>query len=333
VATGGSLDAGPVFLDSADGLHWNRQATKPSDALANALATGPHGVVAIMSGDSGITSWFSPDGLSWTNRKDAFRASKRTGGPSGPTSYTVSDVLATEAGWLAVGHEDPDCNFDCGGTPVRAVVWKSNDGLTWTAVRDQPALRGGGMEAVARTNGGFVAVGRRIGRAAVWTSPDGSTWSKVADKPLFHHGKGSDPVYWITMNGVAADHGVVVATGMEGSYGEGGSAVRAWWSTDGRTWHKAKGEKFASGQLFSMASTPAGFIATGPSGRPSCRGGIWLSSDGRAWSCAAADKQFEGFGPYAAAASTSIVVAVGLDGSGPDTEQGLPGAAWWAPIH
>lgn len=60
----------------------------------------------------------------------------------------------------------------------------------------------------------------------------------------------------------------------------------------------------------------------------SCLGGIWESADGRAWSCVASDPSFAGFGPYAAAPSPSVVVAVGLDGSGPESDKRWPGGVW-----
>jgi hypothetical protein len=131
------------------------------------------------------------------------------------------------------------------------------------------------------------------------------------------------------MTGVAVDNGVVVAMGMDGPQGGGEDiSVRAWWSLDDRTWSEGTGETFPTGQVFSVTSTPAGFLGTGPSGADSCLGGIWESADGRTWSCVASDPSFAGFGPYAAAASASAVVAVGLDANGPDSPQGFPGAVW-----
>ena len=330
VATGTGLDASGVLLDSADGLTWHRQTSSLPTPSATALAAGPLGVVAVASTDDGATAWVSGDGLTWTRREDAFPAPKRIAGTSGSRSIQVTGIVATDDGWLAVGREDPDCQFDCGGAPLRAIVWKSPDGLAWKLVADQKSLRGGGMNAVARFNSGFVAVGLRASRAAVWTSPDGSAWSLVPDAPLFHPQHGLD--FGISMGGVAADQGVVVAVGMDG-LGSEDVSVRAWWSADGRMWHKATGQKFKSGQVFSVTSTPLGFLATGPSGDTSCLGGIWESIDGRTWTCTASGSKFAGFGPYAAAASTSVIVAVGLDGSGPESDQGLPGAVWWKPLH
>ncbi len=103
--------------------------------------------------------------------------------------------------------------------------------------------------------------------------------------------------------------------------------VHAWWSADGLTWSNAPVEDGVGGQVFSVATTPHGFLATGPSGEGSCLGGIWASTDGRAWRCDASDPAFEGFGPYAAAASDAVEVAVGLT-SGGDAPEGLPGAVW-----
>ena len=131
---------------------------------------------------------------------------------------------------------------------------------------------------------------------------------------------------------VASDGGNVVVLGMVG-YEPG--RVGAWWSADGRGWSKAAVDKAEDGQVFSATTTPAGFLATGPSGADSCLGGIWASTDGRRWRCDAAASAFAGFGPYAAAANDAVVVAVGLTSAGVDEESpdGLPGAAWVRPLR
>ena len=71
----------------------------------------------------------------------------------------------------------------------------------------------------------------------------------------------------------------------------------------------------------------------GPSTTSRCLGGLWESGDGRAWTCVANEAGFAGFGPYAAAASASVIVAVGADSSGPETDEGAPGTAWIKPIR
>jgi len=328
VATGSPIDAnGGVILDSSDGLTWNRQTIQAADQMPMALAAGPRGVVAVGSMDDHVTAWSSSDGLTWTVRRDAFPAPTAMAGPAA-TTFTVQGLVATDDGWLAVGREDPVCQLNCGTDPIRPLIWTSTDGLAWTWLAGSAGLGRGGMDSVTRTATGYVAVGLGKARAAAWTSTDGRAWTTVADNPAFHPRSGANPAGWIEMLGVAADRGVIVAAGIEGPSGNDAPSVRAWWSIDGRTWSRATGQGFLTGQVFSVTTTPVGFVATGPSGSESCLGGIWESTDGRSWSCAASEPPFAGFGPYAAAASPSIVVAVGLHSGGPDTDAGLPGEVW-----
>jgi len=324
VATGVALDAAGVFLDSMDGLTWHRQPSSRSNAYPASVAAGPRGVVAVGTIGDRAASWSSPDGVTWTARADAFRV------PGGTDTVEITSVVATDDGWLAVGRRDPACNFNCGIAPVRALAWTSTDGLHWTRVPDQSSLSRAAMTGVARLGSGFVAVGLAANRAAVWTSTGGTSWARVPADPLFRPRPGSGPGSTAEMTGVAVGHGVAVAVGMD--VGGENRSVRAWWSTDGRTWAQATGDRFADGQAFGVASTPAGFLATGPSGEPSCRGGIWASTDGRAWRCVASDPPFEGFSPYAAAASSSLEVAVGLNSNAPDSGAGAPGAVWRWPL-
>ncbi len=324
VATGGALDGDGAFLDSADGLVWHRQPGSTAAAFPDALAVGPTGVVAVGTIDDHPASWFSPDGLTWNVKADAFPMPHL-----GTDTASVTSVASTPAGWLAVGVQDPMCHVNCGLTPVRALVWTSSDGLQWVRVADQASFDGAGMSSVVEGGPGFVAAGSSAGHAAIWTSADGSTWSRVADDPMFHARHGTDPSYSTAVSGLATGHGLNVAVGMDAAAGGGeGGAVRAWWSADGRTWAEATGDRFQSGQVFSVATTPEGFLATGPSGEQSCLGGIWASSDGRDWSCVASDSMFAGFGPYAAAASSSCEVAVGLESLADPPPAGLPGAVW-----
>jgi hypothetical protein len=325
VATGVALGAGGVFLDSPDGLTWNRQEDEVEGAYPTQIAAGPSGVVAVGTIDGKLASWASPDGQSWTVARDALPSSR-----TGADTVAVTGLVAMRDGWLAVGREDPACNFNCGLTAVRALAWTSPDGLHWTAVPKQRSLLDAGMNAVAAGPPGFVAVGTGSGRAALWTSTDGSTWSRVPDAPMFGPRPGSGPGASVSGVGVAGRPGLTVVMGWAYGVGPGGEpAVVAWWSADGRTWTKATVERGGGGQVFSVAATPGRFLATGPSGRPSCLGGIWSSVDGATWTCEASDPAFDGFGPYAAAGSPTTEVAVGLTSASGDSPDGLPGAAWW----
>src|SRR4051794_12384906 len=324
VATGMSLDGHGDFLDSADGLTWHRQDPPEDDAFPTRIAAGPLGVVAV--GTIGVrpASWTSRDGLAWIPARDAFPSSAAAG-----DTVTVSDVVATGQGWLAVGREDPACNLDCGLAPVRALAWTSGDGLHWNPVAKQRPLLRSGMNGVAAGGPGFVAAGTAGGRAVLWTSTDGEAWSRVPDAPMFRPRRGASDAS-MTGVGVASGGGVVVVMGSAFGVGPGGEpAVVAWWSHDARTWMPARVDRGAGAQVFSVASTPRGLLATRPSPQASCLGGIWSSSDGASWSCEASAPAFTGFGPYAAAASPSIEIAVGLTSADADAPGGLPGAAWW----
>jgi len=187
------------------------------------------------------------------------------------------------------------------------------------------------MNAIAATADGFVAGGDAGGRAAFWWTPDGLSWTRVADDPSFGASSSGANVQVV---GIAAREGSMVAVGMQQAGGDSPPTVLAWRSSDGRAWTPASVERATDGQVFSVAATPTGFLATGPSADTSCLGGIWSSTDGSAWACEAADPAFEGFGPYAAAGSPSVEIAVGLTsfGCGEDCPGGFPGAVWWRSI-
>lgn len=324
------------FLDSPDGLSWHRQPRAGRSAQLQVVASGPKGVVAAgMLGDD-RASWWSADGLTWTVRRDAFpiRAGR-------DNTVVVTDLVATDDGWLAVGREDPFCMFSCAADPVRALVWRSRDGLRWTRVPDQKSLRSGAMNAVTRAGSGLVAAGAIGGRAAFWTSRDGSTWSRVRDDPVFHPRPGKHARQQQTQaSGVAAKDGVIVAVGVDyGAQDVGfGNGVRAWWSGDGRSWTEARVRLWRDGQVVGVTAMPTGYLAAGSTGGPpdgtSCIGGIWASADGRAWSCSALDPAFDGFGPSAAAASPTREITLGFADGGWDGDIDAEpwGAGWWRSV-
>jgi hypothetical protein len=140
---------------------------------------------------------------------------------------------------------------------------------------------------------------------------------------VFHAPAGTDPAIGATMSAIAAGSDRLVGVGQVFSLGGVDSAL-GWWSPDGATWNGATGEKFLNGQIFGVAAVPTGYLAVGPSGSPSCLGGIWSSTDGASWKCEASAAGFDGFAPYAVASSPTLEVAVGFGRPGGS----ITGAVW-----
>jgi hypothetical protein len=326
VAVATARAGGGAFLDSADGLAWHLQRDVAPAGFPERLASGPAGIVAVgKDADGRAVRWFSSDGLSWSDAGAAF------GKGSGDDTIAVTDVVATDSGWLAVGREDPECNLNCGLEPVRALVWTSTDGLAWIRLADRPAFKGAAMLSVVRTGSGVVAVGSSGLAAAAWTSADGAAWTRSADAPALHTILSAEGDGAVQMASVAYANGVAAAVGTEFPMrGNAPPTGRAWWSTDGAAWVEAIGQAFAEGQLFTIAGTPSGFLGSG-TGSPDCRGGLWTSANGRSWTCTTAAPGYAGMTPYAAASSPTVEIVVGFDSS-IESDTGFPGGVWWRPI-
>ena len=132
----GSL-VGPIearFWQSADGRDWSL-ADEGADLAAsrvNAIAARPNGgfVAVGTTGDAkvvdGSTAWTSTDGTRWTRTTtDALRAG------------LMRAVTATDDGLLAVGNDLAS---------MRAMVFRSNDGLAWDVVPDAASLDNFGLK-------------------------------------------------------------------------------------------------------------------------------------------------------------------------------------------
>lgn len=331
VAAGVDANNAAVFVDSTDGLAWNLQPPLAADAQVRGLTSSPAGIVAVGARGSAASSWFSKDGLTWTASQSA--ASLK---PAPGTTIGMNGVTASGSGWLAVGEEDTACELNCDSAQsVRAIVWSSADGLTWSRRPTSSSLAHAAMNGVVQAGPGFVAVGAAPDRVTtsqvpehgvVWTSTDGRSWSRVADAPLFHAPSGTDQTFGDSIKAVATDGTHLVAVGTVGTQGDVGSAL-AWSSSDGRTWKRGTAVDFAYGQMFNVAAVPNGFLGIGPSGTDSCVGGIWSSADGDTWTCVATDLSMGGFAAYAAAASPTLTVVVGL----PTPDVSIQSSIWTRP--
>jgi hypothetical protein len=156
------------------------------DQAMESVTTGGPGLVAV-GGDHGRAAvWTSPDGYTWTrvpHDESVF------GGPAStedldefayrfdhPRGHPMRDVIDTDAGLVAVGS----------GDGRQAVVWTSDDGITWSRVPDPESVFARGnhapahddpkagmvMRSVTVGGPGLVAVGQDTvaWTAAVWVA-------------------------------------------------------------------------------------------------------------------------------------------------------------------
>lgn len=320
VASGVEEDGAVRFLDSRDGRTWNLQPEVWPTGVVWGITAGTHGVVAVGQIDDRAASWYSPDGVQWTVSADDPSLHGAVG-----WDVRMSDVTETTTGWLAVGSESEPCQEVMCTQAGQGLVWTSADGIRWTQEPASSALADAGMSGVTRGGPGYVAVGG----SRVWTSTDGRSWSSVADAPVFRPPPGTDQTFGVSIRAVTmGENGTLVAVGLVLTQGAVGSAL-AWWSSDGRTWSAATGDRFLNGQLTDATRTPTGLLAVGGSGADSCLGGIWSSADGRSWTCVADDSAFTGFAAYAAAASADVEVVVGFGQPYTLPDSGASSAVVW----
>jgi hypothetical protein len=193
--------SGAAIWDSTDGRAWTAAPSLPgaTGAQVHGVAAVAQGAVAVGVSTAGPTdravAWVSTDGRVWRSATvDAADGSR------------MEAVIATPAGWLAVGSRDGS---------LSAASWTSTDGLTWHAAPEALALRNLGgsihMLGVVPDTTGYVAVGWRDsagnGNAVAWTSVDGMAWTRLPDDASLSGGG---------MAGVAVDEGRIVAIGTIG---------------------------------------------------------------------------------------------------------------------
>jgi hypothetical protein len=186
---------------STDGLTW--QADDGTGPFAGGriwgLAVDRDTVVAV--GTRGDPNYGPAAAWRWTSASGWQRARI---GPD--ASGAMRAVAATTAGFVAVGLNGHDNG---------AAAWMSRDGLTWTAVADQPAFHyfsyAVRMQSVVVGPAGLVAGGWRSdagnGSALAWSSADGASWVGPTWQPSFSGGQ---------ITGLAVSGQAIVAVGRTG---------------------------------------------------------------------------------------------------------------------
>jgi hypothetical protein len=325
------------------------------------VAVGSSGVGGALETDnSDAAVWISDDGVTWSPVSHIGSALGGQG-DQGMTSVTVGGP-----GLVAVGSDRSKSVVD--GVSVwsrlRAAVWTSVDGLTWSRVPHDDAVFGlaGAQEMTSVTVGGpgLVAVGSQSlladtvpsGNdprapvpeegdldAAVWVSVDGITWSRVPHDESIFGGSGHQAMTSVTAGGPG-----LVAVGTDGLDNTVDAAV--WTSVDGVTWSRVPDDAAVLGgensqHMASVVAGGPGLVAVGFDGvlgedLPHVHwtstflgeAAVWTSVDGTTWSRVSDDAAV--FGGASSQQMSSVtaggpgLVAVGTDGSDSD----LRSAVW-----
>jgi hypothetical protein len=217
-----------------DGRRWERATIKPADgdvseALA-AVTTTDDGVLAVGRIGDGAGS----DAAVWRQDGDDWERSapEALGGEHEQWAF---DVASGAGGTVVAGGENV-------WGEVRARLWFSKDGESWTSVDGGPGgtFDATGEEAVrdvAAVGSGFVAVGSRTvdgeQDGLAWYSADGSSWEQL-DAPTLG-GPGRQELASV------ADTGAGVIAGGYADVGTGQAQPVTWRSADGRTWDPSTG--------------------------------------------------------------------------------------------
>jgi hypothetical protein len=301
---------GGVLIASDDGIRWEPLEPVPGASVSAVGMLGDSVRVAAMLGDEEVTVE-SSDARTWV---------RLPGNAAVPGRHTAR----SDRGWVRVGATafDGPCASECPSGDGRS--WTSADGLSWRRSRPQATLDGAELRSVVDAHGIWLAAGSTGGVGALWTSDDGLTWSPVTDATLrpVERAASVEPLAFARVGQT------LVLTGYEWTQGSG--RVRAWWSTDGRTWSEAQVDGAGPyGQLNDVWSTADEVLATGWS--EGCR--AWSTRDGRSWACIAADPLITVLSPWGIAASPRAEVLVGMTDNGWDeeSEEGPPGSIWWRP--
>jgi len=263
----GSGEVGAAVWTSSDGITWTRvphdDAVFGNSGMSAVTAGGP-GLVAV--GDDHV--WTSPDGITWTRVADVGE------------EFNAGAVITGGPGLVMVGTTfSADSEGEEGS--LDAIVWTSQDGITWSRVPYDEAIFGDAeMWGVTAGDSGLVAVGRGGFSgddldAVVWTSPDGITWSRVANDEAIFGGEGEQ-----AMSSVTADGRGLVAVGWDEASGDNAAV---WTSPNGITWSRVPESDAAlrADNVQAMMSVTAGgpgIVAVGWTAGEPRDGAVWVEA-------------------------------------------------------
>jgi hypothetical protein len=220
------------------------------------------------------------------------------------------DITVGGPAFVAVG-------WNSNGEHSDALVWISEDGITWSVLANDELPFGGPgpqtMVSVTVGGPGLVAVGTDLNieglfsGAAVWTSEDGISWSKAIVDPKS-----------ALMHDVTAGGPGLVAVGSvleEDSLGEAAWLGAIWTSVDGITWNRVPQDLGGLEWTGGVTAGGPGLVAVGGTledeGNPSAV--VWTSPDGLTWTRVPHDVTAGGQWMSDVVAGGPGLVAVGSD--------------------
>jgi len=140
---------------------WQSATVPPGGGAMRAVATTPHGLVAvgIDAADSGAMAWTSPDGSTWTAVADQ-------------PAFHFYDLPVRLQALTAVGDRLVAAGWRSDPGKGSSVIVTSQDGLAWQQLSWQASFSGGQIDGLASAGTTVVAVGRvgypDTNTAAVW---------------------------------------------------------------------------------------------------------------------------------------------------------------------
>ncbi len=299
-----------VAFSSTDGSHWVPLPGFSGATGSSADAEASNGVRAVMVGldHNGAAAWASAGGA-WT------QAPRQADMLVPYAAGAMTSVTAFGDEFVAAGYRDDPLH-----ARASAAVWRSSDGLVWTADGGSGTFGGGRIWGIAAKGGTLVAVGTdgdpNYGPAAAWR------WTETMGWQRGRIGPGTAGA----MLGVAATASGFVAVGQNGN----DDGALAWTSPDGLVWTAAPDQP--AFHYFSMpvrmqavVAGPTGLVAGGwrsDAGNGSAV--TWTSADGLAWNGPVWEPSFSGGQISRLAVGSGGLVAVGRIGY-PDNNQ----AAIW----
>jgi hypothetical protein len=190
-------------------------------------------------------------------------------------------VGGSDGAWVALG-----------GSRTGTAVWTSRDGKTWTRQPDSTGAVFGRdkITRVARTSGGFVAVGSSSQKGdysdavpVVWLSSDGRQWQRLGNDQLKMSLSGGP----LSLIDAAARGNTVIVYGW--ATNDKGQIIRdgVWRSADGgRSWAPVDvpHPKGTAGPGIAIGATAVGFVAgRNASSKSEHYGVVMASADGSRW--------------------------------------------------